>query len=277
MDSQIYWEADMEFTKEDKEVPENLSRLVIDYCDPLFISTRPLSQQKNIKKSNGTITYLKYKGQLWGITNSHVSECENSSKILALYGYGTPPIHLTEENFYGGFKSLQKNGDKSYPDIAIIKFCDKVKSTHFDSNFRKAIDLDRWEEPLENEIVTPVAFGFPTEHKTQNGLVTSSPLVLVTGRISSGWSQHHNSFSFHAQLNGDSDYYLSGISGGPIFHAENREDNPLIIGITYEGSPGSKENESTLFGMNNAVVSGYTLTPKIFEQWLSDAGFIDFK
>lgn len=51
----------------------------------------------------------------------------------------------------------------------------------------------------------------------------------------------------------------------------------LIIGITYEGSPGSKENESTLFGMNNAVVSGYTLTPKIFEQWLSDAGFIDFK
>lgn len=267
----------MKYTAEEKEVPEILSRIVINYCDPLFISTRELSWQKNIKKSNGTITYIKYKGQLWGVTNSHVSECEDSKKILTLYGYRTPPIHLTEDNSYGGFRSLRKNGDTSYPDIAIIKICDKVKSTHLDRNFRKAIDLDSWEDPLENEIITPVAFGFPTGHKTQNDLVTSSPLVLITGHISSSWSQHHNNFSFHAQLNDDSDYYLSGISGGPIFHAENREENPLIIGITYEGTPGSKENESTLFGMKNAIISGYTLTPKIFQQWLNDAGFIDFK
>lgn len=66
MDSQIYWEADMEFTKEDKEVPENLSRLVIDYCDPLFISTRPLSQQKNIKKAMELSPTLSIKGNYGG-------------------------------------------------------------------------------------------------------------------------------------------------------------------------------------------------------------------
>ncbi|CED59169.1 Putative uncharacterized protein [Moritella viscosa] len=258
---------------DEKAIPESLSRLIVDYCDPLFISNRQNIRQKDVEKSNGTITYVMYKQQLWGITNSHVAEYESEDKILALHGFNTPPVNIGQQNTYGSFKSLRKEGDTTRPDIAVVKICDKVKSSHFDANSKNAINLDEWKHPNENEIITPVAFGFPTEHKYQNNVITCSPLVLATGRISGKWSGTRETFSFHAQLDKDSDFFLSGMSGGPIFHAEDRENNPLLIGIIYEGTPGSKEHKPTLFGLDNAIVSGYTVTPSIFEQWLTELGF----
>lgn len=267
MDSQI---------TELKDVPESLSKLVINYCDPLFLTERQRANEKNVEKVNGTLTYINYKGQLWGVTNAHVSDMENSQRKLTLYGFGTQPICLSEVNAHGGFRALRQNGETSRPDIAIIKICETVKKVHFNSNSRKSICLDEWKYPDHSEsLSTPVAFGFPTIHKTQDKLQTQSPLVLVTGHTSRNWSFDNEKITLHAGLPNDSDYFLSGISGGPIFHAEDRESNPLIIGIVFEGLPSKPEAESPLFGLNNVVVTGYTLTPDIFDGWLRELRFVD--
>lgn len=261
-------------TKE-KPVPDELSELVVNYCDPLFISDRNRIHQSNVRKSNGTITYINYKNQLWGVTAAHVANLKNPKNRLTLCGCGTQPVYIAKSNTYGGFRLLRKNeDDKKNPDIAILKISNEIKINHFDSNLKKAIDLEKWEKPdTTEEIITPVAFGFPTEHKTQQGRVTLSDLVLVAGYISNKWSFYNDGFSFHAELQENSEYFLSGMSGGPIFHAEDREHDPLLIGIVYQGTPGGKYKEPPGLGMNNVFVFGHTLTPDIFDTWLYLAGF----
>lgn len=68
------------------------------------------------------------------------------------------------------------------------------------------------------------------------------------------------------------------MSGGPVFYQYEDDREAVPIGIIYEGSPGSslewekRDKESFLSG-TDVKIDAQLLTPQIFKEWLSKAGF----
>lgn len=82
-----------------------------------------------------------------------------------------------------------------------------------------------------------------------------------------------NSFLLTSSLDADNKYFFSGMSDGPVYSVQNLKDNPNLIGIVFEGVPGSStewnaRDESSFYTGRDIQIKAYTLTPEIFEQWL---------
>ena len=91
-------------------------------------------------------------------------------------------------------------------------------------------------------------------------------------------SGNDESFLLASSLPEENTYYFSGMSGGPVYHVPDAEVDPTLIGIVYEGSPGSSaeweaRDSQAFFTKCDIQTTAYTLTPTIFEGWLRRAKF----
>ncbi len=69
------------------------------------------------------------------------------------------------------------------------------------------------------------------------------------------------------------------MSGGPVYSVTEPEGNANVIGIVFEGIPGSSEewnarDEQSFYTEKNIQIRAYTLTPDIFEQWLIQVDYL---
>ncbi|MBR9882378.1 MAG: hypothetical protein GYB21_01425 [Oceanospirillales bacterium] len=261
-------------------------KIVVSHCEPLYLSKHFMQDGHSAEKANGTVTYVKYKNVTYGITCAHVYFHQklgsSEEKILTVFGdrivyqFGT---HLSE-GYRSHFRSLRaSSNDTQNPDIAIVQLAEPYPSFHMHRKGKKAIDLDYWVEPNLKDVNIAMACGFPTEHKSQNDSTVSAKLAQVFAEPASSLNLERESFLLASSLEEDCTIYFSGMSGGPVYLEGADGQEITLIGIVYEGSPGSSKewenrgNESFLT-RKDIQIRAYTLTPEIFEDWLREVGYL---
>jgi len=266
------------------EVPSHIQKLAASHCEPLFLSVPYLGDGHTPEKANGTITFIEYRGRIFGITCAHVyEEQEPTGKWLTLHGserYIYQLGTLTPDGYKSLFRPLRNNPNDNGADIAIIELGESVKQVHFDCKGKQAINLDNWVEPNWNEIDVPVAFGYPTEHKKiQSKDVLGCPLLSVAAEITRPISTNDATFLLASSFESDNVYFFSGMSGGPVYSVTEPDGNPDIIGIVFEGTPGSSKewntrDDQSFYTEKDIQIRAYTFTPDIFEQWLQQVNYL---
>lgn len=102
---------------------EELGKVVVRHCEPLFLSKHFLSDGHSAEKANGTITYIKYKDVIYGITCAHVYFYQklNTPEEKALTVFGKERLIYqfgvhSSEGYESHFRSLRNSpGDFSEP------------------------------------------------------------------------------------------------------------------------------------------------------------------
>lgn len=265
---------------------ENLGKIVITNCEPLYLSKHFMQDGHTSEKANGTITYIKFKNVIYGVTCAHVHFMQKigtkEEKILTVFGdrlvyqFGL----LGQDGYKSDFRPLRKSPtDIQTPDIAIIKLNEPYPSIHMTRKGKTAIDLDKWSTPNWRETGMAMACGFPTEHKSQNESVVSAGLAQVIAEPASEISPDRDSFLLASSLEEDNNIYFSGMSGGPVYVEHPVEGEITIVGIVYEGTPGSSEEwqnrgDSSFLTNKDVQIRAHTFTPIIFEKWLKQVGYL---
>lgn len=162
------------------------------------------------------------------------------------------------------------------PDIAIADLSD-IWPVLRDVRGAEAIDLDDWVEP-EWSASQPVwlAFGFSDGHKYNASDMLAAPMPRVAVELASSVPSERPTYTLCSTLAVEHGWGFSGLSGGPVLVAHTTEDRYAYIGITFEGSPSTKEleiNPESFLGKRDILLMGYYLTPTIFRDWLSKLKF----
>ena len=265
------------------DVPDHIHKLAATHCEPLFLSLPFIGNGHNADKANGTITFIEYKRRIFGVTCAHIyDEQIPSGKWLTLHGsknYAYQLATFTPEGYISLFRPLRDRISDRGPDIAIIELGESVREIHFERKGKQAINLDNWVEPNWSEITVPVAFGYPTEHKSKSENDISSPLIAVAAEATRPITETDESFLLASSLEVENTFFFSGMSGGPVYHVPDSDAAPIIIGIVFEGVPGSSKewesrDEQSFLTSNDIQIRAHTLTPKVFDQWLRQARFL---
>lgn len=261
---------------------EMLHKAAGTHSEPLFLSPPWMSGGHTIEKANGTITYVSYKGGLYGVTCAHICDYQFSSnppKWLTIHGRQRV-IYQFGYFDQSGYKSLFRSlrlSDPKLPDIAIVKLDVAFASIHMKAKGKVAIDLDSWVEPTWADLKCPVAFGYPTEHKTEGNGLLQAPLIGVTAELTRPIGPNDESFLMASSLEQENTYYFSGMSGGAVY-CHFSDAPPSVVGVVFEGSPGSSiewqnRTEESFYTREDIQIRAHKLTPDIFQNWLSIAGF----
>ncbi|GLS05933.1 hypothetical protein GCM10007860_30970 [Chitiniphilus shinanonensis] len=261
---------------------EMLHKIAGTHSEPLFLSPPWMSGGHTIEKANGTITYISYRGGLYGVTCAHIYDYQFSSnppKWLTVHGLQRV---IYQFGFFdqSGYKSLFRSlrlSDPSLPDIAIVRLDAAFASINMEAKGKIAIDLDSWIEPTWADLKCPVAFGYPTEHKTESEGLVQAPLISVTAELTRPIGPNDVSFLMASSLEQENSYYFSGMSGGAVY-CHFADAPPSVVGVVFEGSPGSSiewqnRTEESFYTREDIQIRAHKLTPDIFQSWLSIAGF----
>ncbi|HTA64057.1 MAG TPA: hypothetical protein VK753_01010 [Xanthomonadaceae bacterium] len=266
------------------EIQRNIQVEAAKHSEPLFLSPPWLQGGHTIEKANGTITYVQQGGEIFGITCAHVYYQQFASephKWLTIHGkeryiyqFGT----FTQNGYKSHFRPLRMPKSDNGPDIAIVKLDDAFKKIHFERKGKAAIDLDNWTEPNWIELRTPVAFGFPTEHKSEADGFLQCPLAAVVAELTRPISISDDSFLMASSLERENTFYFSGMSGGAVYCMLDSERPIELIGIVFEGFPGSSAEwqsrpNGCFLTANDIQIRAHVITPDIFQTWLGIAGF----
>jgi hypothetical protein len=260
--------------------------MAVSVTEPLYLSEHFMRDGHSAEKANGTMTYIRFEGHLFGVTCAHVyfqqyDESGIAGKCLTAFGdrvvyqFGT----WVESGYKSHFRSMRNSsGDTSNPDIAIVFLDEAYESIHMSRKSKSAINLSAMEEPNWKSANMCMAAGFPTEHKTQTEQIVSAELLQVIAECTTPISPGREKFSLFSCLSEPHNVYLSGMSGGPIFCDSVNEEELALVGIIFEGTPGSSEQwrargESSFYTGNDVHISGYTVTAEIFRGWLVALGY----
>ena len=260
-----------------------------EYCLPVFIQSYYLHDGHTDKTENATLTFIKYNNRIYAVTCMHVINHLNSKREELNDQWYTLSLslerviiqlsdidHSDPTKRKDVLRKLKSNFNGEEVDIVIAPIDSHWELIKTKKN-KKAVDLDKWNEPKWEEFKMGTAFGFPTEHKEIQGEYVSAPCINASAEIVSSLTQHSTQFTLFSTLSKPHGYFFSGLSGGVIILSS--EESFELAGIVYEGQPGSskdfKEKESNnqaFFSENDILIKGFIINPNIFSQWLHDAG-----
>jgi hypothetical protein len=259
-------------------LPDDVDKNAARHSDPLYLSEPFLQGGHTSEKANGTVTYVKYKGQLFCVTCAHIYDQQfvgNHVKWLTVHGrqryiyqFGT----YLPEGYKSHFISLRVR-ESSAPDIAIARVGEPFPQIHMEPRGKEPIDLDSWNEPNWSDLKVPVAFGYPTEHKTEADAFVQAPFVGVAAELTRPISTNDETFLMASTLETANDYYFSGMSGGAVYAVSDSESPLTAIGIVFEGTPGSAaewaaRDSQSFLTRSDIQIRAYLMTPRNFESWL---------
>ncbi|MFM0160770.1 hypothetical protein PQR39_10195 [Paraburkholderia sediminicola] len=264
---------------------DKLANIASCNCEPLYLSPIDRLGDHSASKSNATMTYIRYRDELFGVTCAHVfdfqfGDHERSACTLGVFGAGTSYqfTHPTFPDFHSHLRSLrQAHHQEAAEDIAVVRLSSLFEEKHMRAKNKVAIDLDAWEEPDWSAIQTCVSVGFPTEHKIQSRrTVTAQPLFSVA-ELTRKLDPIEKTFALCSTIENRGDYFLSGMSGGPAY-CTHSNDTLTLLGIVFEGTPGSsgewsKRSDESIFSKDDVYFRITTLRPEIFKNWL---GLLEF-
>ena len=263
-----------------------LAKLAEQNCEPLYLSHPFMRDGHSANKANATISYVKYRGTVYGITCAHVydqqfGESGDTEKVLTVWGdrliyrFG----NWAQDGYQSHFRLLRKSGSSSESlDIAVIKLLAPFPELHLARKGKIPIDLDHWEEPDWGSISTCVVSGYPTEHKEQSDSHVAANLLQIVAELTRPLSAGTNDFMLASTLPEKNDYFFSGVSGGPVYCIPS-DSTMTLVGVVFEGSPGSsaeweKRGQESFFSKEDVQFRAYLLTPSIFAKWIDCAGFV---
>lgn len=261
----------------------HLAKVIIKNCEPLYLSDPFIRDGHTEEKANGTITYVKYNNVIYGITCAHIYYQMENNKWLTVFSTNRVVYqfgHYDADGYVSHFRVLRKNPENTErPDIAIIRFDEPFLSMHLSGKGKKPIDLDGWIEPDWRSLKMAMACGFPTEHKTETDLRVSAKLVHVIAEVAGDISLTRPSFLLASTLSEENEFFFSGMSGGPVYCEAGNNRLLTLIGIIFEGQPGSStewrnRGESSFLTKCDIQIWAYIVTPSIFENWLKQLNYI---
>lgn len=278
---------------------KDLDARVKQVCAPLFATVQFLRDGHHESTTSATVTFIRFEGRIYGVTCHHVLAAFYAAAIKQQKRI-IPTLHTTPGinqigwptafgGYQWGFQSCReflkptdltdseagtlldrKNADK--PDIGIADLTDMWPLLQ---QFRaaNAIDLDAWIEPDWSTAQSVwMAFGYPDDHKYRQDDKISAPMPRVSAQLVSAPSTDRTQFTLCSTLASAHGWGFSGLSGGPIVAAHTTEDRYAFVGITFEGSPSTKEalqSDESFVGKEDILLFGYYLSPDRFREWLT--------
>jgi len=211
---------------------------------------------------NGTLTFVKTRGKIYGITCWHVIEHFRKQLMVS----GNPHSH-SMRTMVNGFYIVHDRFIRPEPqfgdpalDIAIRELKDEFVS----AIGKVPIDLDA-SNVAPAQIGHGYAIGFPESLKYRKdeedkGYRVSMPQVEILAEIE---RMPMRRFALFSELKVAPKHIdFSGMSGGPIFWST--EESYGIYGIIYEGGVG----DQTASG-NTIYVYGELATPAVIHDWVA--------
>lgn len=247
-------------------MPDRFFSDTAKHCVAIFICNSRIGVEANSNDSNATLTFIDFKGKVYGITCKHVVEiCKDrdvsegnicfctltKGKYFILNEFICPP---SEVFLYPA------------PDIAI-----RQMHPDFPQAIGKIpIKLEQNNLPALNTIRHAVAVGYPTKDKrrvdVQNGYCIEMSCVHALAETSS-ISKSNGQLSLHSELKEPVQVKdFSGMSGGPVFWSTETEYG--LLGITYEALPPNPPKKS-LGGSPRIAIKAELVTLERFKGWLN--------
>lgn len=240
------------------------------YCAALVVTKNIIEEQGNWPRlaepsdalRNGTLTFVKSEGRVFGITCWHVIE-HFRKKLQESGNQFSHSMRTMVNGFYvvldRFIRPEPQFGDPPI-DIAVRELNPDLLSTIG----KEAIDLDLLLDPPQS-LEHGLGVGFPETMKYKKmednaGYRVSMPQVEILAEIGGLPTRRFTLFSELAEKPVQTDY--SGMSGGPIFWST--ENTFGIFGIIYEGGVGSELSEG-----RTVYLYGELATPSIIKGWLN--------
>jgi hypothetical protein len=240
------------------------------HCATLAVGETIINDEHGVRTGNpdtsspnGTITFIKSDGKVFGITCWHVINYLRSqielSGLPGSYSFYTMNVRpfILVDSF------IRPNSEFEYHQLDIgIR---QVKSDFVSAIGKSPLEIDCMSVP--DSIEFGLAVGFPERLKyervelSENGSqVISLPTVSILAEIDRTPSGKFILYSEFESTEHHESY--SGMSGGPILWSN--EDIYGIFGITYEAS---KCEEFT--NGKSIMIAGELATPNIIKHWIS--------
>ena len=103
-------------------IPEHIHKFAATHSEPLFLSAPFLGDGHGVEKANGTLTFIQYRGRIYGVTCAHVYYQQFfSGKSLTLHGKDRYIYQLgqfTQSRYESHFRPLRGEKDDVGLDIA---------------------------------------------------------------------------------------------------------------------------------------------------------------
>lgn len=238
---------------------------------------------------SGTLTFVSYGGQIYGITCRHVVEAleEGNSKKheehISSYGEGVPFVEERQMHFFFPKGSAQIHinakfhkapGDaftNSFPDVAIAKISERKMA----QIGREVIDLEKIIKTREHwsESACGIATGCPEQNRrsvSADGNLAKMAISTVIA-ISPFERASENQLTMFYELDEEPEAdNLSGMSGGPILWSE--EESWGLIGIVKKGrdmKSDSSRNKNSFIDGHSIWIDGEPISKEAFEVWIS--------
>lgn len=229
---------------------------------------------------NGTATLIRHQGRCYAVTCRHIAvdALENRPGDVPRFHLGALVLPMNRRFRY--FPQAAKSetaqagqagaGDRT-PDIAFVDITNYWSA--FERADRQCVDLDSLDADsidwTEGHMF--IGAGWMDEHKDQTDMHVRARLALACAPLKRAPSLHDNTFRLQCYMDEPVGYFLSGISGGPLLEILDMETLRLV-GIVYEGFPGSGRGESDSFmGNQFLALGGQRLTAVVFAEWLRGA------
>lgn len=268
------------------------------FCAPIFLTPSFgifLDGNENLlpkdgslpKRRNGTLTFVEYKEQIYGITCRHVTdilESENKKirdEYLLKYGinesliqgdlfyffipHGNNQIHINSR-----FHPVSKDSlSNKYPDVSIAK----IKPDILRQIGRRPIPINENHIILQKDITE--FCGIATGYAEQNRKAIASSNILNTISIpcitiySSFASLTGNSLILFDELREEPDAdNLSGMSGGPILWSSRK--NWGLAGIIKEGKDLKKNDLDSIKPTPGIWIEGERIVNQKLIEWIKE-------
>ena len=211
---------------------------------------------------NGTLTFVKSEGRVFGITCWHV--IEHFRKQLQISGNAFSHSLRTMVNGFYFVHDRFIRPESQFGDPPIDIAIRQINPDLLSDIGKEAIDLDLLSAPPQ-PLTHGLGVGFPETAKykrmeDQIGYRVSMPQVEILAEIDGLPTRRFTLFSELNEKPIHTDY--SGMSGGPIFWST--ENDFGVFGIIYEGGVGSELSDG-----NTVYLYGELATPVVIKSWIN--------
>lgn len=255
--------------------PEELRHVASDHCAAIFIMEQSLRSIPRAQDRNATMTILKYRGKIYGLTCKHVIEAtqEMASELpdgqsLDLHSVETRIVPLgVSDRFRVPLPAC--SGIELGPDVAIRQ----LHPDYSEATGKRPILLSDIPVPW-SELKLAMAAGFPEKEKreTEHGEgiqvhATFAAAVAELPESEKGQSQP-DTFIMRSDLEEYPPIMdFSGMSGGPVLWTTGTDYG--LLGIVSEAQPIGPVTNGT--GIENAAkicIKVESITSQRMDQWL---------
>ncbi len=254
-------------------------KYAVSVCVPLYIGHPMLLDGHSSANENATATLIGYKGRKYALTCRHVvlDAVKSNPGCVPRFHLGRAIYHMGGAFRYIEPASAQPSivegagaNDDRTPDVAIADITEIWAL--FEAIEKVCIELEWLNEPDWLDVKTCIGAGFLNEHKKQTAQHVVADLVLIIANLVRAPVAGGDTIYFQSVLKDPHQLSFSGISGGPVFVAED-EEKLHPIGVIFEGFPGSKKTVAveSIMGDNFVAIGALRLSSDTFGRWLKKA------